>query len=737
MTSLNGSSEIELASGDLASSLVQADVSLEQSAATESATVLPDDLLPGVGGEEMSLRDGIRSGGMATLVILGLLTALDQLANAGLSVLAPNIRDSLHVSNGTIVFISAASGGFLVLGALPMGWLADRYRRAPIIGWASLAFSAMLALSGLAINAFMLFWTQLGAGISKANTFSVQWSLLADRYPIRVRGRVFSVLGFGTQLAGAVSPLLMAGIATAVGGSAGWRWSFIVLAIPAAVVGLLAFRLPEPVRGQYEKEDVVGQVFADEKTAPVSIEAAFARIRSVKTLRIAMFGFAALGFGLFTAPVLSNLFLQQQYGLSTLGRGLVGTITAPFVLIVIPFVGKRYDKLYRASPSRAVAMLGALLMPAALLTPVQYFMPTWVLFMIVGIPQIMLVTAAYTMAGPVFQSVLPYRLRGLGSALGGLYIFFIGATGGALLAAFLTNEFGVRVAVLVLLIPSTLVGGFLFFRSAAFVKSDLAVAAAEVKEELAEYERRQADPDAVPHLQLKDIDYSYGPVQVLFGVSLEVQRGEVLALVGTNGAGKSSVLRVISGLGTPSRGVVRLAGQTITYVAPEHRVRLGVQMVPGGKATFGSMTVAENLEMAAYTYRRDVEQRDRRIRDALELFPLLAERRSDLAGSLSGGQQQMLGLARALLHEPEVLLIDELSLGLAPLVVQELIGVLGELKARGITMIVVEQSLSVAAQIADRAVFLEKGEVRFEGSCDELLNRDDLARAVFLGAEGG
>ena len=149
------------------------------------------------------------------------------------------------------------------------------------------------------------------------------------------------------------------------------------------------------------------------------------------------------------------------------------------------------------------------------------------------------------------------------------------------------------------------------------------------------------------------------------------------------------------------------------------------------------MTVAENLEMAAYMYRRDPEQRDRRIRDALELFPLLAERRSDLAGSLSGGQQQMLGLARALLHDPEVLLIDEVSLGLAPLVVQELIRVLRELKARGLTMIVVEQSLSVAAQIADRAVFLEKGEVRFEGSCDELLNRDDLARAVFLGAEGG
>ena len=352
----------------------------------------------------------------------------------------------------------------------------------------------MLVLSGLAINAFMLFWTQLGAGISKANTFSVQWSLLADEYPIRVRGRVFSVLGFGTQLAGTPAHSSWQASRPPSEVRVGGGGPSIVLAIPAAVVGLLAFRLPEArARPKREGKTSLARYSLMKKSAPVSIEAAFARICSVKTLRIAMFGFAALGFGLFTAPVLANLFLQQQYGLSTLGRGLVGTITAPFVLIIIPFVGKRYDKLYRASPPRAVAMLGALLMPAALLTPIQYFMPTWVLFMIVGIPQIMLVTAAAPTAGPVFQSAaLP--TSGTGSALGGLYIFFIGAAGGALLAAFLTNEFGVRVAVLVLLIPSTLVGGFLFFRSAAFVKSDLAVAAAEVKEELDEYERRQADP---------------------------------------------------------------------------------------------------------------------------------------------------------------------------------------------------------------------------------------------------
>ena len=123
-----------------------------------------------------------------------------------------------------------------------MGWLADRYRRAPIIAWASLVFGAMLAVTGLAVNAFMLFWTQLGVGVSKANTISVQWSLIADQYPIGVRGRISAALNFGTQSASALSPLLMAGIATLAGGAAGWRWSFIALSVPVVIVALFAFQ---------------------------------------------------------------------------------------------------------------------------------------------------------------------------------------------------------------------------------------------------------------------------------------------------------------------------------------------------------------------------------------------------------------------------------------------------------------------------------------------------------------
>ena len=225
-------------------------------------------------------------------------------------------------------------------------------------------------------------------------------------------------------------------------------------------------------------------------------------------------------------------------------------------------------------------------------------------------------------------------------------------------------------------------------------------------------------------------------MQVLFDVHLDVRRGETLALLGTNGAGKSTVLRVISGLGVPSRGVVRLNGHNITLCSPETRVKWGIHQLAGGKAIFDPMSVRDNLEMAGFLYRKDPKVRAARFDRALSIFPELAERLHDTAGALSGGQQQMLGLAMALMHDPEILLIDELSLGLAPVMVESLLTVVDRLKVEGQTMIIVEQSLNVALEIAERAVFMEKGRIRFEGASQELLERDDLVRAVFLGIEG-
>jgi len=346
-----------------------------------------------------------------------------------------------------------------------------------------------------------------------------------------------------------------------------------------------------------------------------------------------------------------------------------------------------------------------------------------------------LLLSAFSMVGPVLTSVAPYRLRGMVTAVGGLYVFFIGATGGAVLAALFDSIFGVRTSVLIIMIPSTLIGAFFIIRSAHFIRNDLSLVVVELEEEMEEHVRQKADPADIPVLQLSGVDFSYGHVQVLFGLSFEVKRGEVLALLGTNGAGKSTALRVAAGLETASRGVVRLNGQDITYTTPEQRSRLGIHLLPGGKGVFGEMTIAENLEMGGFAYRSDRAELRRRTARVMELFPALKDRRGERADSLSGGQQQMLALAIAMLHDHEVLVIDELSLGLAPIVVQELISVVDHLKAEGVTLIIVEQSLNVAAAIADRAVFIEKGRLRFEGPIRDLIERDDLARAVFLGGQ--
>ncbi len=733
---------VEPSDGGPTAGLVQAmlDSEAQRQADQAEATrevLFADELLPGVGAEEMSLREGLRAGGMTTFVVLVLLQAFDELESATLQVLAPDIRDTFGIGDGAIVFISAASGAFLVLGSLPMGWLADRFRRAPIIAWAGLCFSAMVVTCGLAINAFTLFWARFGVGVAKSSNIPVHASLIADSYPIAIRARMSATIMGSARLAGVLSPALVGGIAMLAGGTEGWRWPYLLLGIPVIPIALLAFRLPEPPRGQYEMLDVLGEVVGDVGKVPISVEAAFERLNRIRTYKTMITAFAAMGFGLFTGPVLQNLYLEDEFGLDAFGRGLVGTANGLGLLLVLPFAAKRYDALFRRDPAKALRLLGILIAPVGVVLPIQYAMPNVVGFAIVGVVPFVLLLTAFTMVNPVIQSVVPYRLRGMGSALAGIYVFFVGATGGALLAAFFTDALGPRAAVLLLSVPSTIIGGLLVMRSSWSIKRDLSLVVAELREELAEHQRQQVAPEHVPAIQVSDIDFAYGPVQVLFGVGFEVRRGEVLALLGTNGAGKSTILRVIAGLGTPSRGVVRLHGTPITYVAPEKRVNYGIRLLPGGKGVFPHMTIRENLEMGAYVYRSDHADCQRRMERVLDLFPVLRDRPKDSAATLSGGQQQMLALAITLLHDPDVLLIDELSLGLSPIVVQELLSVVERLKGEGMTIVIVEQSLNVALAIADHAVFLEKGQVRFSGPAAELAQRDDLARAVFLGREGG
>ena len=373
-------------------------------AAEADEVVLPDELLPGVGSEALSVREGLRLGGLRIFVVLVLLNSLDELEGAALAVLAPDIRDSFGVSNGTIVFFSAAAGAFIVLGAVPMGWLADRFRRGPIIGAASLAFAGMAFLSGLAVNAFVFFCARFGAGRRQVEQPArCNGSMIADAYPIGVRGRLTAAERGHHPVGGGRQP-----------GAGGRhrrgrrRRRRLAVGLPPAqparslFVAFFAFRLPEPARGQWEKADVLGEVIEDEHPPPIAIEAAFARLRSIATLRTIILGFAAIGFGLVTAPVLTSLFLEQRFGLDAAERGLVTTAGGFVALVAIPFVGQRYDRTFRENPAAGAAPDRAAAHPGRrLVSPVQLFMPNPWLFALWSIPRAVLLLSAFTMIVPI------------------------------------------------------------------------------------------------------------------------------------------------------------------------------------------------------------------------------------------------------------------------------------------------------------------------------------------------
>ena len=233
-------------------------------------------------------------------------------------------------------------------------------------------------------------------------------------------------------------------------------------------------------------------------------------------------------------------------------------------------------------------------------------------------------------------------------------------------------------------------------------------------------------------LSCRGLNVGYDRVQVLFDVDFDVQRGEIVALLGTNGAGKSTLLRTISGLVHPMSGRIVFDGWDITRAAPHETSRLGIIHMPGGRSVFPTMTVADHFKAGVWLNSGDEKAYKSRIVEILERFPQLKARNHELAGNLSGGEQQMLGLGLAFVAQPELLVIDELSLGLSPLVVEFLLEMVRTIHQSGATVILVEQSVNVALSIAHRAYYMEKGEVKFHGPAQELLEQKSLLRSVFL-----
>ena len=671
------------------------------------------------------------------LVMMFVLTMIDEFPRA-MRVLAPDIQNSLNISDTVLFGILGFGGVTLVLGAVPMAALADRAKRVAIIPVASVFWGITSFLSGLIVNPFQLFLTNAGTGFGQAYRIPVANSLLVDTYPIQARSRIFALEGLGRPVGQLVGPLVIGGIAALAGGDDPWRAAFFAIAVAPLVVAVLAaVMLREPARGRFDKQAVFGDEPVEVDALPVSMGTAFARLRKIKTFYFLSTGVGVLGFALIAIPIQFNLLLEDKYGMGPFQRGVVESLVWVAALAGLPVAGRMFDRGFRRDPGAMMRYAGMLVMVSGVVYMVA--LPIKILGALVALMAVAqtLISMAFVAAPPLIAAVSPYRIRAQAFALLPVFVFLMGGFFGGLIVGQLSDAYNERTAMLVAAPPAALIGGALIVYGSRFVRSDISRSVEELVEEQAEQRRATADPASVPALQVHNLDFAYGSVQVLFDVSFEVARGEVLALLGTNGAGKSTLLRAVSGLGIPDRGVVRLGGRTITYAEAEARFAAGLVQLRGGAGVFEDLSVADNLRASVLAARLDEAEVEARSQRSLSLFPALAERTGTAGRELSGGQQQMLALAMALMHDPEVLLIDELSLGLAPLVVEELLVVVERLRTEGQTMVIVEQSLNVALAFADRAIFMEKGRIRFEGPAQELAERDDLARAVFLGGEGG
>ena len=230
-------------------------------------------------------------------------------------------------------------------------------------------------------------------------------------------------------------------------------------------------------------------------------------------------------------------------------------------------------------------------------------------------------------------------------------------------------------------------------------------------------------------LEVSNAVVRYGAITALHGISFNVQAGEIVALLGANGAGKSTTLRMLSGLHAPVEGAIVFEGQDVSRTKAHDFTKLGISHVPEGRRIFPQMTVEENLEMGAFG-RRGAFSDD--MEKMYETFPILKERRKQLGGNLSGGEQQMLAIARALMSQPRLLLLDEPSMGLAPMIVETIFRIIGDIRASGTTVFLVEQNAAQALRLADRGYVMENGRIVFEDSADRLLT-DERVRAVYLG----
>ena len=684
--------------------------------------------LPGVGaGPPPSLRTVVAGPGVAALALMTAGNMLARGLETGLAVLGPDIQETFALSDtglGALVFAMGAA--YFVL-AVPVALLADRRQRTSVAAVALAVWAGAVLAVGLAPSVWVVGILVVVAGVGRAAPDSVHLSYLCDTYPVEGRARVIAVHRAAIPLGG----VIVAGAMAAVADALSWRWGMAVglLGVPVA---LAMRRLAEPRRGGQERA-ALGRGASgpsDELPPKILVGTALQRLRGIRSLASMYLTFGVLGFAALGIPVIGNLYFERRWDLSSGGRTGVAIVLAAATSIGLVIAGVFGDRLFRRDPARPLMVGAAALAAFGVAYASAVHLPAlWLVVTGMVIAEASLALVA-TVVLLTVAAIAPPSMRSLMFALVGIYSL-VGGLAGSIVLGGVSDARSPDFA-LTLLGPVALAGAGVLYRGARDVAGDISRSVEDILEEDDASHRRVAGITSRA-IEVHNLDFSYGTQQVLFDVNLEIDEGEICALLGTNGAGKSTLLRVIAGLEHPTRGSVRLFGTAATYLEAEQVVDLGVAMLPGGKMTFPSLTVDENLRAGSFTVAPD--RRAVAIEEVYETFPVLGERRQQAAGTLSGGEQQMLALGRALVHKPRLLLIDELTLGLAPKVVERLLEIVRAINASGTTVVLVEQSVNLALTLAARAVFLERGQVRFDGRTADLVRRDDLLRPVFLGNE--
>ncbi len=672
------------------------------------------------------------------LVVLFSIELLDQATQSAFNVLTPNVRDAFHLTNAGILLIVAIAGASALACTVPIAFLADRSPRVPIALVGALVgagFSIALGLvDGVVLAAIML----AGISMGQAVIFPTHNSLLADYYSVEARPRVYSAHRSGISLGSIVGVLLGAGLAAVWS----WRAPFFFFAIPVVVVVVIGLRLREPPRGRHEQLQLEEQMLASDRGEPVplgdgggeapiepppSLGEAWRTVWKIGVLRRIFFALPFLAASIAGFTSLASLQYQETFHLDAVHRAYLIAPIQVFDLLGLAVGAVIATRLANRDISLVFRMLAVASVIAAGFAVLFALAPN-VPVAFVGNAGI---DASLAIVGPgvlaALSLAIPARVRSVGFSIGALFVLpgflvlpVVGAIGDAI---------GFRYGLLIL-VPIFIVGGLIVATAGGLVGRDVQNVWTSMRARSQMLiDRREGK---LPLLAVRNLEVGYDGVTVLPGVDIAVGEGEIVALLGTNGAGKSTLLRAVGGVVEADHGAIVFDGRDITHLPPDEIARLGVAQVPGGEGIFPNLRVEDNLRAAAWQGRRRGEHDADMIAEALAAFPTLAPRRAERAGNLSGGQQQMLALAMATITRPKLFLIDELSLGLSPLVVEQLLVAIEAMRRAGTSILLVEQSMNVAVTVADRVYVMESGEVRFSGTSGELAAHPEVLWSIYV-----